>query len=489
MDQDKKSHRKRVTRKRKSKSQSTSQPVRFEEIEAEDGSKKLVEVRRRRRRRSKQPKKEKEKRVKLAKRFLIIGIISLIIIIFSFYFFMITWIGGQGFRKNVSDKISEIIEQDVSFGEFSLQGLNLRSKGFKTDSVSKEFLLLEAKLELLQTRIHPRSFFSSDWSMGNVQSMKGELLFGKDQFDVVDKKFPINDIYNNVLLSKAGLGLNSSPNNFNFSRLSVDECDLKWQNEKGDVSIFGDDVNLIFSPSASSTFNIDFVGGDLVIPMWPNLKIQSVSGTVKGSQYLINQSKFNLSRNGEVTLNGRISLDQSADYQISSDLRGIDISEILSADWMDKCEGTVDGGINISGKILGEKEMQADGGFSGSDIQFFRNPILKFLSQSLSEPSLNQIWIENLNFQFSRNLTDIEISNLSGESLPLLKFNQGKIKITSDGYWDGRVSIEIANEVVGRLESDKKRYFKKNNEFSSATLILQGDSKEPKLSFEPIIDK
>ncbi len=489
MDQDKKSKRKRITRKRKSKSQSTSQPVRFEEIEAEDGSKKMVEVRRRRRRRSKQPKKEKEKRIKLARRFLIIGIVSLLIIIFSFYFFMITWIGGQGFRNNVSDKVSEIIDQDVSFGEFSLKGLNLRSKGFKIESVPKESLLLEAKLELLQTRIHPKSFFSSDWSMGNVQSLKGELLFGKDQFDVVDKKFPINDIYNNVVLSKAGMGLNSSPNNFNFTRLSVDECDLKWQNEKGDISIFGDDVNLIFSPVVSSTFNIDLVGGDFVIPMWPNLKIQSVSGTIKGSQYLINQSKFNLSRNGEVTLNGRISLDQSADYQISSDLRGIDISEILSVDWMDRFEGKVDGGINITGKLLGEKEMKANGGFSGSEIQFFRNPILKFLSQSLSEPSLNEIWIENLNFQFSRNLKDIEITNLSGESLPLLKFNQGKIKITSDGYWDGRVSIEIANEVVDRIESDKKRYFKRNNEFSSATVIFQGDSKDLKLSFGPIIGK
>ena len=226
MDQDKKSYRKRVTRKRKSKSQSTSQPVRFEEIEAEDGSKKKVEVRRRRRRRLKQPKKEKEKKIKLAKRFLIIGIISLLIIIFSFYFFMITWIGGQGFRNNVSDKVSEIIDQDVSFGEFSLKGLNLRSKGLKIDSVPKELLLMEAKLELLQTRIHPSSFFSSDWSMGNIQSMKGELLFGKDQFDVVTKKFPVND----VVISKGGLGLNSSPNNFNFTRLSVEECDLKWQN-------------------------------------------------------------------------------------------------------------------------------------------------------------------------------------------------------------------------------------------------------------------
>ena len=82
---------------------------------------------------------------------------------------------------------------------------------------------MEAKLELLQTRIHPSSFFSSDWSMGNIQSMRGELLFGKDQFDVVTKKFPVNDVYNNIVISKAGLGLNSSPNNFNFTRLSVDD--------------------------------------------------------------------------------------------------------------------------------------------------------------------------------------------------------------------------------------------------------------------------
>ena len=73
--------------------------------------------------------------------------------------------------------------------------------------------------------------------------------------------------------------------------------------------------------------------------------------------------------------------------------------------------------------------------------------------------------------------------------MPLLKFNQGKIKITSDGYWDGRVSIEIANEVIDRIESDKKRYFKRNNEFSSVTVILEGDSKDLKLSFEPIIGK
>ena len=54
---------------------------------------------------------------------------------------MITWIGGQGFRNNVSDKVSEIIDQDVSFGEFSLKGLNLRSKGLKIDKFSMYSML------------------------------------------------------------------------------------------------------------------------------------------------------------------------------------------------------------------------------------------------------------------------------------------------------------------------------------------------------------
>ena len=110
----------------------------------------------------------------------------------------------------------------------------------------------------------------------------------------------------------------------------------------------------------------------------------------------------------------------------------------------------------------------------GDDKRSKRNEISKKIGQEKRKPTSEE---------------SLFIKNLSGESLPLLKFNQGKIKITSDGYWDGRVIIEIANEVVDRLESDKKRYFKRNNEFSSVTVILQGDSKDLKLSFEPIIGK
>ena len=66
-----------------------------------------------------------EKRQKLFKKTILIGVFGIFFIIISSYFFMITWISGQGFKKNVSISVSDLVDQDVSFGEFSLKGLNL----------------------------------------------------------------------------------------------------------------------------------------------------------------------------------------------------------------------------------------------------------------------------------------------------------------------------------------------------------------------------
>jgi hypothetical protein len=126
-------------RRTKTDDSGSSQPVRFEYVVDEGGEEKMVEVRRRRRRRSHQPKKVKEKRKKLTRRILIFGSIPFILLLASLYFFMLTWISGQGFRKEVSANISEILETDVEFGAFNLDGLNLNARN--TTSVSNLSLM------------------------------------------------------------------------------------------------------------------------------------------------------------------------------------------------------------------------------------------------------------------------------------------------------------------------------------------------------------
>ena len=484
---DKKSYRKKRVRKRRSQpdSSSESQPVRFEQIETDEGTK-TVEVRRRRRRRTKQPKKEKEKKLKLYKKLILFSIPSLIIIILGHYFFMITWIGGQGFRKNVSNKVSEIIDQKVDFGEFSLNGLNLRSKKVKVHSLPKNSLLLNGNLELLQTRLSPLSFITKDWSMSNIQALEGKLLFGDDRFDLANRNTHLNEGDANEGPYKAGIGLDSSPDTFNFNRFWIEDCDLDWQIKHSETFSFIDGANVTFSEISSSGFNVDFKGGDFVIPLWPDLKIQSVSGTVKEGNYIVNQSKFGVSQNGEVTLSGSISLDRKAEYKFSSALTNVDTNDVLSSGWGEFFEGFLDGGIKISGNLLGEESMEAEGRFSGSDIKFFKNPILEFLSQSLSEPSFNQIRIDNLNFQFFRDLNLLEISGLSGDSLPLIKFNDGKIKISNNNSCEGTVNIQVDSKVLELVDPNVKKFFKIENDYASGAIVFSGSNRDLKVSFGSI---
>ena len=93
---EKKSYKKTETRRRRRRSKtdepSQSQPVRFEEVEDGEGTKKVVEVRRRRRRRSRQPQKEIEKRQKLFKKTILIGVVGIFFIIISLYFFWSLWL-------------------------------------------------------------------------------------------------------------------------------------------------------------------------------------------------------------------------------------------------------------------------------------------------------------------------------------------------------------------------------------------------------------
>jgi hypothetical protein len=322
--------------------------------------------------------------------------------------------------------------------------------------------------------------------MGDIQARSGNLLFGKANSNISYNNIDGNFKDQKLALNKAGIGLNSNPDNFEFNRLSVDKCNFEWQGNGLGRNAFINEANLILSNISSSGISMDIIGGDLLIPFWPGLSIKSVSGKFTKGDYLINQSILGISQGGEVKLSGKMSIKGKAEYQISSDFSNVDIGEFLSTAWIDKVEGVVDGGINVSGSLLEKPEMKAEGGFSGSNVLLMRNPILSFLAKALAEPALVQARIENLNVQFNRNLNHIEIYNLSGESLPLLKFSKGKVKISKNNDVEGDIEIGVVNEILNRPGIEKKNEFLAGNEFSWVTLAISGTINDPILSLKKL---
>ena len=458
-----------------------SQPVRFEYVRGEDGEEKMVEVRRRRRRRSHQPKKVKEKRKKLVRRILIFGSIPFILLLASLYFFMLTWISGQGFRKDVSARVSEILETDVEFGAFKLNGLNLNTRNIVLRSDLGDSLLKDFEVKLLKTRINPRSFVSGNWYMGNIQAQSGKLFFGTGNNNASNhEKFQARS----GNLVRAGLGLGSEPGSFHFEGLRVSNCILNWKNNDGQNMPFIKNTTLSAEEFTDSSSQVSFREGELALPGWPLLEINAIAGEVRSEKYLIKSSKFKHSLRGEVNLNGYVSITGEGDYQISSDFRNVDVSKIVHSYWENRLNGQLGGGLEISGSLRLDQSMKAEGSFEGEGIEISREPILVFIAKELNEVSFRHLRFESLSASFRKSGQGLEVFDIQGESLPLMRFDGGNIKVLPDGQLKGQLNIGVADAIFKGVGVIRPPYFAKNedNHFW-ADLIISGSIDSPRADF------
>ncbi len=459
----------------------SSQPVRFEYVVGEDGKQKMVEVRRRRRRRSHQPKKAKEKRQKIVKRTLIFGSIPLMLLLAGLYFFMLTWISGQGFRKSVSSKASEILGTDIEFGAFKLDGLNLNARNLVLKSELDDSLLRDFEIKLLKTRINPRSFISNDWYMGNVQAQSGELFFGAADNNSVNN-IPIH--MNGSHLARAGFGLQSDPQSFNFERLRISDSILYWKKNDGQNLSFIKNSKLAAEDFSNSSGLISFRGGELEIPSWPSLKIDAIAGEVRSGKYYIKGSKFSHSIRGSVNLNGYVSIKNDGQYQISSDFNNIDVSKIVHPYWEEKLIGQITGGLDISGSLSMNQSMNAEGSFEAAGMEIRQEPILVSIAKELNEVSFRQLRFESLNASFRKSSEGFEIFDIEGESLPLMRLNGGNVKVLADGQLKGLLKVGVSAAIFKGVGTVKPPYFAKNeDDHFWADLIISGSIDRPRAEF------
>ncbi len=468
-------------RRTKTDDSGSSQPVRFEYVVDEGGEEKMVEVRRRRRRRSHQPKKVKEKRKKLTRRILIFGSIPFILLLASLYFFMLTWISGQGFRKEVSANISEILETDVEFGAFNLDGLNLNARNLVLKSEMGDSLLKDFEIKLLKTRINPRSFISNNWYMGNIQAQSGEIFFGSGR----NNAFNQDEIQKrNRTLVRAGLGLQSDPGSFNFERLRISDSMLYWKNNDGQNVAFIKNAKLAAEDFSNSSSLVSFREGKLALPGWPLLEIDAIAGEVRSGKYFIKGSKFSHSIRGSVNLNGYVSIKGEGKYQISSDFSDIDVSKIVHSYWAERLTGQLTGGLDISGSLSIDQSMIAEGSFEGAGMGLSKEPILVSIAKELNEVSFRQLRFESLSASFRKSGKGFELFDIKGESLPLMRIKGGDIKVLADGQLKGLLKVGVADAIFKGAGVVKPSYFSNNedNHFW-ADLIISGSIDSPRADF------
>ena len=70
--------------------------------------------------------------------------------------------------------------------------------------------------------------------------------------------------------------------------------------------------------------------------------------------------------------------------------------------------------------------------------------------------------------------------------MPLLKFSNGKVKISKNNNVEGDIRIGVVNEILNRPGIEKKNEFLAGVEFSWVTLAISGTINDPILSLKKL---
>jgi hypothetical protein len=424
-------------------------PVSLEVVEGTDGNQIIKEVKKRRRRRTHQPKKIRERRIRLVKKILLCGSISVVLLLAAFYALMLFGIRGQRFRASVGERVSELVNVDIGFGSFRLNGLNLDNSKAVINDVPGS-LFHGAEVTSLRTRVSPWTVFSGDWHLGPVHAGKGEFRFGLPDADIGDFGSGRHRRPGQRLMTMAGFGLDHDPGMINCNGIRIADCGLYWEEEGMDDEPFlaGSVVNI--SDMIDNSFQLRFKGGELKVPEWPALKIESVSGLVQNGKYQVRESIFSNGTKGSVTLSGFINAGSKGDFRLTAPFTGLSLSDNVHTFWQDKLRGHINGEMEISGSLAGQGSLLAEGTFSSNNLVLSNHPILQRLAIGLGEALLARIDFHSVEGRLKRTTETLEIYDLRAVNPALFQL-RGGITVHSNGTLEGQLDVGIPAVFLQRM--------------------------------------
>ena len=140
--------------------------------------------------------------------------------------------------------------------------------------------------------------------------------------------------------------------------------------------------------------------------------------------------------------------------------------------------------MDISVSLSMNQSMNAEGSFEGAGMEIRQEPILVSIAKELNEVSFRQLRFESLNASFRKSSEGFEIFDIEGESLPLMRFNGGNVKILADGQLEGLLKVGVSAAIFKGVGSVKPPYFAKNeDDHFWADLIISGSIDRPRAEF------
>jgi len=451
-----------------------------------------LKSKKKRRRRSNQPIRAKRRR-----RYMMMGLGLLILLpILAFvagsFLFSYLAYGGEKFRKEMSESVSESIGYQGEFEDpFKVSKLAVKNRKFSAagpdDSVLAGFTLTN-----MEARLRFGSFLSKDWLISHLIADRAELQLrplppqveGTTQVPLLDEA---------IKVLAAGLGFSGVPNSYDAERVSCRHFSAEFGINPDNPHRL-DGLHLTMNKTNPGYF-VTAGRGTLDYFYWPPFRIEAADFTW-GADGMLSIHRANLTSEdgGTCSITGEIFLGSEPRVDLAIAVKNVKVSDMVHDDWSERLLGRLEGDLTLQGGLSMDDLPELKGKVKIPGLSVKGLEILSSLSLNFGTAELSRLAFDEFSATIHQKGGIIRLYDIYGSN-PRAASLLGEFTVQPNHSISGKFEIGLPDDTLARATRDgitkgRPAFFKSkpDNPFGWTTFDVTGSLEAPTDNLDRLFD-
>lgn len=401
-------------------------------------------------------------------RILILVAILIVVVFFSGWFGLHSFIRSDSFRDWLGKRVSRSLHVDGRFEPLTWEGSSFRSGGFSAVGNSKS-KLRSLQITNLSANVDWWQLLKGAWVIDHINAEKLDMVVGRKSADTTGSAVkPIKQP------QSANLP-NFLPSELRIEQLYVASANLGWETNHGDSGQFvGTKVTV--TRKGPDQWDVMASGGTARHAAYPEMQIDHVHASVSKDSILIRDAKA-LAGSGEIQIAGNVSIGRQLNAQFSSDFSGLDASQVLPAEW--HIGGRASGQLGYTGDLDRFEHGEVAGSIKIVGAAFDMTNLFSTLHQLAKFGGLNDVRIDSIETHLRYKEHQLELSDIRASYQDQIRV-EGAGSITPDRL-NGSLLVGLSPKILGWIPGAEEKVFTEQRDGLHWTSVnISGTPDQPK---------
>jgi hypothetical protein len=380
-------------------------------------------------------------------RLLIFVTVFLILVFFSGWFGLHSFIHSDSFREWLSQRVSHSLHVDGHFETLSWEGSSFKSAGFSAIGNPKS-KLRSLRIENISAHFDWSQLLKGEWVIDHLSAEKLEAVVGK--------KPPVtpSPALDSSKQSHVFNLPNFLPSDFRIEQMRVASADLHWATNHGEAGQFVG-TRVTATRQGPDQWDVTAVGGSARQAAYPPLQVDQIHAAVSSDSIVIHDAKTLVPGGGEIQIAGKVSTGRQLNAQFTSDFSELDINQVLPAEW--HIGGRASGHLVYTGDLDQFEQGKVTGSVKIAGAAFDMTNLFSTLRQLAKFGGLNDVRIDSIETHLNYHEHQLEISDIRASYQDQVRV-EGAGTITPERL-DGNLLVGLSPKILGWIPGAQEKVF------------------------------